>query len=146
MFERLSMASSLKKGFSLMEIMIAIAIMGLLAGVGIPMYMSYMKKAAVTKTDGNLALLKNEINRYHADMGKYPRSLDDLVDKPDPDSPGAKRWQGPYLDVKGGGLPEDGWGNEYVYGLTQGAAHPYELYSYGPEGEDGSEEDRISAW
>lgn len=129
-----------------MEIMIAVAIMGLLAGVGIPMYMSYMKTAATTQTNGNLSLFKNEINRYHADMGRYPRALDDLVDKPDADDQGAKRWQGPYIDAKGGSVPADAWHNDFMYELTPGGAHPYELYSYGPEGEDAPEEDRISAW
>jgi general secretion pathway protein G len=140
------MFKSLKSGFSLMEIMIAIAIMGMLAGVGIPMYFSYIKNASITKTNANLAMLKNEVNRYHADTGKYPRSLDDLVDKPDSDDPIANKWSGPYIDVKGGKLPEDGWNQEFYYEVTSGGMRPFELYSYGPEGEDGPEEQRINAW
>lgn len=140
------MSQTLKRGFGMIEIVIYVAILAVLATIAIPSYMSYMKSTAIATTDGNLSLLKNEMNRYHADMGKYPRSLDDLVDKPDADEPGAKRWNGPYVDVKGGGLPEDGWKNEFVYELTPGGAHPYELYSYGPEGEDAPEDDRISAW
>lgn len=142
----ISMTLSLQKGFSLMEIMIAVAIMGILAGVGIPMYSSYLKNARMKRTESTLALFKNEINRYNADTGRYPRALDDLIDKPDADSPLSKKWQGPYIDVKGGGLPEDAWGQDFVYELTPGGTHPYELYSYGPDGEDAPEEDRISAW
>lgn len=140
------MSRTLKSGFGMIEIVIYVAILAVLATIAIPSYLSYMKTAAKATTEGNLNLLKNEINRYHGDMGRYPRALDDLVDKPDTDEPSAKRWNGPYVDVKGGGLPQDGWKNDFVYELTPGGAHPYDLYSYGPDGEDGSDDSRISVW
>ena len=140
------MTHTLKRGFGMVEIMIYIAIMAVLAGVAGPMYFSYMKGTYKTKTVETLALMKNEINRYHADTGRYPRILDDLMDKPDVDDPLYKKWNGPYLDLKGASSPEDGWNHEFQYEVTPGGARPYELYSFGPEGEDGPEEDRISAW
>lgn len=140
------MTQTLKNGFGMIEIIIYVAIMALLAGIAGPMYFSYMKNAAKTKTTANLDLIKNEINRYHGDIGRFPRTLDDLVDKPDADDPVAKRWNGPYLEVKGGGLPTDGWNRDFYYTVTPGGAHPYELYSFGPEGEEGPEDQRVSAW
>jgi general secretion pathway protein G len=140
------MSTTLKNGFSLMEIMIAVAIMGLLASIAIPNLMGYMQKANKEKTTQHLNLFKSSITQYYADTGRFPRALDDLMDKPDSEDPLAKKWQGPYIESKGGGLPQDGWGQDFVYELTPGAAHPYELYSYGPEGEDAPEDDRISVW
>jgi general secretion pathway protein G len=138
------MTHTLKRGFGMVEIMIYIAIMAVLASIAGPLYFTYMKNAAKSKTTQQLALLKNEINRYHGDTGRYPRVLDDLMDKPDADDPLYKKWNGPYLDAKE--LPEDGWHHEFQYEVTPGGARPYELYSFGPEGEDGPEDDRISAW
>ena len=140
------MLGTLKSGYSFMEIVIVIAIISILAGVGIPSYLSYIESSKVTKTVAHINLVKNEINRYYGDIGRFPESLDDLLDAPDDDSPLAKKWNGPYLEIKGGGLPMDGWDRDLVYEKTPGSAHPYELYSFGKEGEDGPEEKRITAW
>lgn len=140
------MTGTLRRGFAMMDALIAIALVTLILGVGMPVMFNQLKKGKIFKTEQNLNLLKQSINQYYGDVGRWPRNLDDLVDKPDADSPFAKKWQGPYLEVKGGGLPTDGWDQDFVYELTPGGAHPYELYSYGPEGEDGPEEDRISVW
>lgn len=140
------MTGTLRRGFAMMDVLVAMAILGLLLAIAGPSMLSYLKRGNKLKTEQHLNLLKQSINQYYADTSSFPHSLDDLVDKPDADSPLARRWQGPYVEAKGGGVPEDGWGHDFVYERTPGAVHPYELYSYGSEGEDGPEEDRISAW
>lgn len=115
-----------KQGFSFLELVIAIAIIALLASVGIPMYMSYVEKAKVTKTEGILGNLKIAINSYYLDVNKYPSSLSELVRKP----ADAKKWRGPYLES--GEIPDDAWGNPFVYRVTAKSAHPFELYTDEP--------------
>jgi general secretion pathway protein G len=134
----------LKKGFSLMEIMIVVAIMGLLVAMSVTYLASYMEDARKGKTRAHLALIKNEITRYYSHTSRFPRSLDDLVDKPENDDSLAKKWNGPYFE--NGIIPKDGWDRDFYYELTPGGKHPYELYSYGKEGEEGPENQRINLW
>jgi len=135
-----------KSGFSLIEIMIAVVIIGIMATIGISAISGYRARASKTATVSMLTSLKNAVQMYYSDTGKYPQSLDELVDKPDGDDPLAKRWEGPYIEAKGGGVPVDGWNNEFQYERTPGGAHPFDLYSFGPEGEDAPEDERLSAW
>ena len=140
------MTATLRAGYSFMEIVIVIAIIAILAGIGIPSYLGHVDRAKDAKTTAHLNLVKNAINQYYGDTGRFPRALDDLIDQPDQDEPIAKKWHGPYLEIKGGGLPQDGWERDFYYEVTPGGKHPYELYSYGQEGEDGPEDKRVSAW
>ena len=137
--------STLQKGLSLIEIMIVLAIMGIFATLVGPRVFSYYGKAKVQTTEANLRTLKQAITSFHIDTGRYPETLQDLMRKPF-DETVARKWQGPYLESKNEEVPEDGWGNEFVYRRNEpGSAKPYDLYSYGPDGEDSSEENWIYA-
>jgi general secretion pathway protein G len=133
-----------QEGFSLLEIMIAVLIMGLLAAVGVPALWNFYEGTKRTGTETSLRAFKSAINLYNARVLSYPSSLRDLV-RPPVDEKVRKRWTdggGPFLEKE---IDVDSWGNPFVYRLTPGLAHPYELYSSGKGGE-GSKESRISVW
>ena len=87
------------------------------------------------------------IESFHDDTGSYPKDLTELYEKPS-DPRVAQLWKpeaGYYLEQKQV-QKLDPWKHEFQYELTKGGAHPYELYSYGKNGEEGAAEDRISVW
>lgn len=130
----------LKKGLTLVEVLIVLAIIGIMAVVVVPGFIGYMRKAKYTATEQTLRTTKTEVMRYESDAGMYPASLEDLVEKPE-DVP-SRKWHGPYFGS--GKVPKDGWGHELEYQRTQGGKHPFELFSWGPEGVDSA--DTISVW
>ncbi len=134
-----------RDGFTLIEILIAIAIVGIMAGISIPAYQTYMKNARKTSANSTLKILQLSINQFNMITGQYPRALKDLVRKPTYDERVAKKWPGPLLKQKK--VPDDPWGNRYQYKLTPGQKHPYELYSYGSDaGRSTPKDEWISAW
>lgn len=130
-----------QSGFSLIEILVAIAIIGIMIGAAVGAF-QYLGKASRTATDSNLQSVKLALQQFNADTGVYPTTLNDLMVKPS-DPKVAKRWRGPYLEKE----VEDGWKHPFVYQLNpKGAAHPYELYSWGSNGEGSAQEEQISVW
>jgi len=132
--------SSMRIGFSLVEIMIVLTIIGLIFGflvTNIPKQLEKGKKNATTAT---LKVLEQNIEEFYNDTGHYPEKLEDLVKKPsNPEL--AEKWDGNYLKTKN--VPKDGWGNSFQYKLTaDDQEHPYELYSKGSKKTKGP----ISVW
>ena len=128
---------SVNGGFTLIEMVIAIAILGLLAGVALGPVRRYLAQAKEKTTQANLHSIKLAVDAYHMDTGEYPQSLKDLIRRP-LDDEAASDWQGPYayLDLRGRkDIPKDGWGMKFVYRLNEeDAEKPYEFHSYGPTG------------
>lgn len=135
------------KGFTIIEIGVALLIIGIMAGIVIPNVMRYIKQAKVTKTNSALQTTKNLIMEYNGHTGAYPMSLNDLVNRPN-DPKVASRWQGPYAEEKDfvKGVFVDGWMHELVYQRTPGQQRPFALYSYGENGEGAPQEEWIDAW
>lgn len=131
------------KGFSLIELVIAIAIMAGIMAMVVPALNQYRARAKKNTTQAIVKTVGNAIDMFHSDTGTYPATLQDLVTKP-VDPKVAKRWQeGGYLSKPSF---EDGYNQELVYQVTKGSKHPYELYSWGSTGEGSPEEEHISVW
>lgn len=133
-----------RAGFSLMEIMIAVMILGLVAGLVGPKVYQFLENAKITSVKSTLKTFKNAIQMYKGDIGVLPSKLKDLVQKPK-DERASKKWKHAYLDKDE--IPEDSWGNNYSYKITEGSGkHPYELLSYGPNGKGSPKEEWINVW
>ena len=128
-----------KEAFSLIEIMVAILIVGIIGGVIARQFMGKTKEAKMSAAKIQMRQLQSAIGLYQIKMNRYPDRLEDLIEKPR-DEKLAKKWTTPFLDDEE--VPEDPWGNDYIYRRTKGGAHPYELYSEGAEDSPGD----ISAW
>jgi general secretion pathway protein G len=135
----------IRDGFSIMEIMIAIAIIAIIGAVIVPTFVGYLKSAKVDKAKEIMRYIKGGVDIYQAQIGQWPNRLQDLVKKPS-DEKVARKWrEGAYLS----GLtevPEDPFGNPYQYKVTPGGKHPYELYSFGPDGREAKPDEWISVW
>jgi general secretion pathway protein G len=135
----------IRPGFTLMEILIAVMILGLLSALVVPavfnIYKGQQKKAAQSSLQG----FKKGIQMYQMHVGALPATLKDLIKKPK-DEKAIKKWEGPYVGEDLTEVPEDPWNEKFVYKVTPGAKHPYELYSYGPNGKGSPKEEQISVW
>ncbi len=138
----ISVRSTMRSGFSVMELMVYTLIVGiLLAGAAVGLT-TMLEKGRKSATESSLHTMQQAVDMYYGEVGRYPETLEDLVVRPE----GAQGWDGPYLKVKGDQLPKDGWKRDFQYQRTVGAAHPYELYSFGKNGEDAPQEEWLSAW
>lgn len=134
---------SARQGFTLIEIMFAITIIAILTAIVAPNLVSYVRSARISSTESTVRMLEGAINMFNAQTGQYPARLNDLVKKPAEEKI-ARKWQGPYLKQKE--MPEDPWGNKYVYKLTPQGENKYDLYSYGPNGKGSPKDEWISVW
>ena len=139
----ISRQGSLRDGFSLMEILIAIAILGVIGAMVGPALYNALAGAKKNTTKTILKTLKTQIGMYQMHTNQLPQTLKDLIKKPQNEQ-AAKKWEGPYLDKVE--TPEDGWGQTFSYKVTPGGKHPYELISYGPNGKGSPKEEQIGVW
>lgn len=124
-------------GFTLIEIMVVLIIIGLLAGIVVPKLMGRTEEAKRTKTAVQIKNLQSALDLYRLDSGVYPstdQGLQALVEKPAVGEIPNNWKEGGYIDK----IPKDPWGNNYVY-ISPGVHGDYDLYSYGADGEEGGE-------
>ena len=119
-------------GFTLLELMVVLVILGVLAAAIAPRFLGRDEAARVTVAQSNLRNIANILETYRLDNQNYPTTdegLEALVNKPE----NAKNWNSAgYLQR----IPKDPWGNEYLY-LSPGANGPYDLLSLGADGVEG---------
>ena len=121
-----------KKGFTIIEIMIVIMIIGVLAGMAFQGF-RYLRGVKVQQTKTKLAALDTMIENYHTDIREYPADLQELIEGPSKPQI-QRRWVGSIASQED---IEDAWTKPFVYTLNpRGSRPPYDLYSTGPEGED----------
>lgn len=130
-----------REGFTLIEILIAIAIVGILGALVAPNFLRYLDSSRVKATKLSLVGVQKAIDDYNMDTNRYPEKLRDLVKKP---SGEIKGWDGPYL--KKDEVPEDVWGEPFQYKPTPGGKKQYDLYSFGPKRRGSPKEEHISVW
>jgi len=125
-------------GFTLIEIMVVIVILGILAAVVVPRIMDNPDKARIVKAKQDIRAMEGALELYRLDNFNYPstdQGLEALVSEPS-GSPEAKNWKsGGYLKR----LPSDPWGNDYQY-LSPGVNGTVDIFTYGADGEEGGEE------
>lgn len=122
-----------QSGFTLIELMVVIVILGILAGVLVPQIFGKADKARISATNITLSKVSGALAEYKAENFNYPttaQGLKALKERP----ADAKKWNGPYLT----GEYTDGWENELQY-IAPGTGKPYELYSFGADGQPGGE-------
>lgn len=135
-------SKSLRPGFSLAEIMIAIVIMGVIAAIVGPRVAGFLSGAKFDTAKQSLRGLKATIEHFNNRHGDYPDTLKDLYKKPANEEL-AKDWIEPYIEEK---KIVDPWKNKFQYTKTPGQTHPYELFSYGPKGKSSGKSERIDVW
>lgn len=130
-----------KKGFTLIELMLVVIIIGVLVSMVVPRLVGRSEEARVSAAKADIhANISVALDLFELDNGRYPATeegLSSLRTKPSSDI----NWKGPYLKRE----PRDPWGNPYVY-RSPGEYNPdYDLYSYGPDGKEGGGDD-VSNW
>ena len=128
-----------REGFSFIELMVVVIILGILAGAIIPRYMDKTDKAKAVKAKVDISAIETSLKMYKLDNGMYPTSeqgLVALVEKPSTD-PVPRNWSEKGYFEKSS-LPKDPWGNEYMY-LSPGIHNDYDIVSYGADGAAGGE-------
>jgi general secretion pathway protein G len=137
----LTRKSKLARAFTLVEIMLVVAIIGILAALVIPKIAGKSEQARETAAMADIrGGIKSALDQYNVDMGTYPSSLQDLLQQPR----NAKNWHGPYFDPPT--IPQDPWGNPYLYAFPgKHNSTGYDLWSAGPDGKSGDQDD-IGNW
>lgn len=124
------------RGFTLMELLVVVVIVGLLVALVAPRYFQQIGRSERTAAANQIDSLSKATDSFRLDMGRFPRQEDGLqalVERPE----GESRWNGPYLR---GSVPLDPWGNPYVYRYP-GTRSDYDVISYGKDGRPGGEDD-----
>ncbi len=130
------------RGFTLIEIMVVVVIIGLLASVIVPTVVSKVDEARVAKAKEDIQSLQTALTEYRLDNSVYPstqQGLQALVKKPD--DPSLTNWHGPYIQH----LVKDPWGHAYHYVYPGTHGQPYDLYTLGASNQPGGK-DVIGNW
>ena len=122
-----------QQGFTLVEMLVVITIIGLIMGLIGPRVLNYLSESKVKAARIQLQSFSGALDLFYLDAGRFPSTsegLAALVQR----TPGVAAWNGPYL--KGGSLPNDPWNHPYVY-RSPGERGPYDIMSYGADGQEG---------
>jgi general secretion pathway protein G len=122
-------------GFTLLELLVVMVIIGLLAGYVGPKYFAQIGKSEIKTTRAQIDALGKALDQFRLDTGHYPTTeegLTSLVTRPANET----RWDGPYLKKN---VPQDPWGNAYVFANPGEHSGDYDLYSFGKDGQQGGD-------
>jgi general secretion pathway protein G len=127
-----------RQGFTLVEMLLVITIIGILAALVVPKMMGRSEQARDAAARADIASIKTALDAYEIDNGNYPRNIGELLQQPG----NAVHWHGPYLDK----IPQDPWTQNYNY-VYPGKHNPsgYDIFSAGPDGKAGTDDD-IGNW
>ena len=134
---------SSNRGFSLIELIVVLVILGLLATVVGPKVMDRLGRGKAEIAKLQLDQLEGALGLFRFDVGRYPSTAEGMAALID--NPGIENWAGPYLDKRT--LPKDPWGREYEY-RAPGQYGDFDLYSLGADGMEGGEDDSadVTSW
>lgn len=126
-----------RSGFTLIEVMLVVVIIGILAGVAVVKFGGKTDDARKARAKQDIANIGTALRMFELDMGEYPGSLGGLQQNPG----GTKNWKGPYMEK----LSKDPWQNEYQYQFPGShSKETYDLYSMGKDGTQSG--DDITSW
>lgn len=127
-------------GFTLLEMIVVLVIIGLIMGLVGPRLFGQADRAKVQTAETQVRMLRGALQTMRLDIGRFPSTeegLGLLVNTPQ-DSKISKRWRGPYLEE---GVPNDPWGSPFQYRLEANGSQPFTLYSFGSDGKQGGSGD-----
>lgn len=125
----------IKNYFSLVELMVVITIIGLLSGIVALNVFKHVAEAKITTTRTSISEYGKAVKFFYMHTGKYPATLSELYVKPE----GVKGWKGPYTEKD---IQMDSWHNPFVLVVNSGDKNtPFQIYSFGPDGAEGGEDD-----
>jgi general secretion pathway protein G len=122
-----------QRGFTLVEILVVITIIGLIMSLVGPRVLNYLSDSKVKAAKIQIQSFTSALELFYLDAGRYPTSSEGLTALVK-STGGLSAWNGPYL--KGGALPNDPWGKPYVY-RSPGERSPFEITSFGADGVEG---------
>lgn len=128
------------RGFTLLEMLVVLAIIGLIAGLVGPRLFRKVDQSRITAATIQIKQLRGAVENLRLDIGRYPTAQEGLalLNKPPADAALASRWRGPYLEET---VPLDPWSKAYQYSLPGRDGQPFALFSYGADGLPGGEGD-----
>jgi general secretion pathway protein G len=122
-----------QSGFTLVEMLVVITIIGLIMGLVGPRVLNYLSESKVKSARIQIQSFASALDLFYLDAGRYPSSAEGLAALVRPTG-GVAAWNGPYL--KGNSVPNDPWGKPYVY-RSPGEHGAYDLVSFGADGQEG---------
>jgi len=130
-------------GFTLIELMIVMVIIGLLAALVAPRMLNKVGKSKIKAAKAQIEMFSTALDSFKLDTGRYPTTEEGL--KALVENPGINGWDGPYLKKKV--IPKDPWGHDYIY-KSPGDHDVYDIISYGADGQPGGtgENADIGSW
>jgi general secretion pathway protein G len=122
-------------GFTLIEMLVVLAIIGLLVGLVAPRVFNQLSDARVRTARIQIETFKNALDLFYLDLGRYPTNSEGLSGLMVRPAGTPANWNGPYL--KSEAVPRDPWNNPYVYKAPGQSGRPFEIVSYGARGREG---------
>src|SRR6201997_1483420 len=131
--QRARASRTAEAGFTLVEMLVVITIIGLIMSLVGPRVLNYLGESKIKTARIQIQSFASALDLFYLDAGRYPTTSEGLAALVKP-APGLTAWNGPYL--KGGTVPNDPWGKPYVY-RSPGERTAYEIVSYGADGQEG---------
>ena len=127
------------RGFTLIEMLVVMVLIGLLAGLVGPKLFGRVDSSKVQTAQAQIKMFKGSLETFRLDVGRFPTQAEGLaaLNQAPSEERAKARWRGPYLDQD---LPRDPWDSAYVYSLPGANGQPFALYSLGADGKRGGED------
>ena len=135
-----------EQAFTLIELLVVLAILATIAIAIVPNIVTKPEEAKRTKAITDIGVIENLLDQFYLDMGRYPTTEEGLRVLYYPPDEDREKWKGPYPKKP---IGKDPWGNPYIYRRPgRHALEPYEIVSYGKDGQEGGEGDNadIGSW